>query len=250
MASRNEPAGGRRLVTPGELAQMIDISAVQAFHTEDDVQAVAHSACAGGFVAAHALPHFMPLLRRLIPPGGPTRAGGPVGFPSGGHATATKLAEARSLVSEGADELDMMINVGRLKSGHLQYVTDEIWAVVEAIAPVPLKVILEVFHLTDDEIRRGCDCVVAAGAAFVKTGTGWTPSGTTVERVGLICEAVQGRAEVKASGGIRDLHTIAAMIALGVTRFGINTQVALDLVRQCAALPAGGIEIVPCRAQA
>lgn len=250
MTFTNHAADAPRIVGASQLAQMIDISAVQAFHTELDVQTVARSAREGGFIAAHALPHFMPLLRRLIPAGGPTLVGGPVGFPSGGHATSTKVVEARTLVAEGAEELDMMINVGRLKSGHLQYVTDEIRGVVEAIAPVPLKVILEISYLTDDEIRHGCDSVVAAGAAFVKTGTGWTPSGTTVERVALICDAVRGRAQVKASGGIRDLQTIAAMIELGVTRFGINTQVALDLVKQCAALPAGGLQIASSRVQA
>jgi deoxyribose-phosphate aldolase len=250
MTFTNHVAEGPRIVSAGELAQMIDISAVQAFHTEGDVRTVARSAREGGFIAAHALPHFVPLLRSLIPAGGPTRVGGPVGFPSGGHATPTKVIEARTLVLEGAEELDMMLNVGRLKSGHLQYVTDEIRAVAEAIAPVPLKVILEVFHLTDDEIRHGCNCVVAAGAEFVKTGTGWTPSGTTIERVALICDAVRGEAEVKASGGIRDLQTISAMIQLGVTRFGINTQVALELVKQCAALPSGGLQVGSHRVQA
>ncbi|MGF6767598.1 deoxyribose-phosphate aldolase [Paraburkholderia sp. GAS199] len=250
MTSTNQTADVPHVLRASELAQMIDISAVQAFHTEADVQAVARSAREGGFIAAHALPHFMPLLRRLIPADGPTRVGGPVGFPSGGHASATKVVEARTLVSEGAEELDMMINVGRLKSGHLQYVTDEIRAVVEAITPVPLKVILEISYLTDDEIRRGCDCVIAAGAAFVKTATGWTPPGTTVERVALICDAVRGRVQVKASGGIRDLQTIAAMIDLGVSRFGINTQVALDLVQQCEALPQGGLQIASSRADA
>ncbi|WP_175857715.1 deoxyribose-phosphate aldolase [Burkholderia anthina] len=250
MALQNRPIDGPRTVKATELAQMIDISAVQAFHTEHDVRELARHALDGGFVAAHALPHFVPILRELIPVGGTTLVGGPVGFPSGGHATSTKLAEARTLVADGAEELDMMINVGRLKSGHLTYVADEIRAVVETIAPVPLKVILEVFHLSDDEIRHGCDCAVAGGAAFVKTGTGWTASGTTPARVALICDAVQGRAQVKASGGIRDLATIAAMIGSGVSRFGINTQVARDLVRQCAALPGGALEIRPATVQA
>jgi deoxyribose-phosphate aldolase len=244
MKNSNEPGVNRR-VSASELAQMIDISAVQAFHTEKDVQEVARSALEGGFIAAHALPHFVPLLRRLIPAGGHTLVGGPVGFPSGGHTTQTKIVEARTLVSDGAEEVDMMMNVGRLKSGHVQYVTDEIRAVADAIAPVPLKVILEVFHLSDDEIRVACQCVIDGRAAFVKTGTGWTPSGTTLERVRLVSDVVQGRVQIKASGGIRDLPTIAAMVSMGVSRFGINTQVALDLVRQCGLLPDGGMLITP-----
>jgi deoxyribose-phosphate aldolase len=191
-----------------------------------------------GFIAAHALPHFVPLLRSLVPAGGSTLVGGPVGFPSGGHTTMIKLAEARSLVEAGADEMDMMINLGRLKSDDLGYVRDEIKAVVEGIAPVPLKVILEVSRLTDDEIRRGSEAVVEAGAAFVKTGTGWTGEPTTLDHIRLINAVVQGSCRIKASGGIRNLETINAMLSLGVTRFGINTDVALGLLKECASAEA------------
>jgi deoxyribose-phosphate aldolase len=102
--------------------------------------------------------------------GSSTLVGGPIGFPSGGHTTVIKLAEARSLVEAGADELDMMINLGRLKSGDLGYVRDEIKAVAETIAPVLLKVILEVSRLTDDEIRRGSEAAVNGGAASHTSG--------------------------------------------------------------------------------
>jgi deoxyribose-phosphate aldolase len=230
-------------ITANELAALIDISAVQAFHAESDVRELAGIATQRGFIAAHVLPHFVPLLRSLVPAGGKTLVGGPVGFPSGGHKTRIKVAEAEGLVADGAEELDMMINVGRLKSGDLDYVKADIRAVVKAIAPVPLKVILEVAHLTDEEIRSAASIVAESGAAFVKTGTGWTPSATTVERLRLIVDTVQGAVQVKASGGIRSLETIAGMIDLGVTRFGINTKVAVDLVAQCAALPGGRLTI-------
>lgn len=230
-------------IGPRELAALIDISAVQAFHTETDVREVAKIAVDQGFIAAHVLPNFVPLLRSLVPAGGVTLVGGPIGFPSGGHSTRTKAFEGAVLVADGAEELDMMINVGRLKSGDYDYVKADIRAVVDAIAPVPLKVILEVSHLTDDEIRAGAAIVAESGAAFVKTGTGWTPSATTVDRLRLIVETVQGAVQVKASGGIRSLETIAEMIDLGVTRFGINTRVAVDLVQACAALPDGRLAI-------
>lgn len=230
-------------IGPRELAALIDISAVQAFHTEKDVRDVAGIAVEQGFIAAHVLPNFVPLLRSLVPAGGATLVGGPIGFPSGGHATKTKCFEGAGLVADGAEELDMMINVGRLKSGDFDYVKQDIRAVVEAIAPVPLKVILEVAHLTDDEIRAGASIVAESGAAFVKTGTGWTPSASTVDRLRLIVETVQGAVQVKASGGIRSLETVAAMIDLGVTRFGINTKVAVELVNECAALPGGRLAI-------
>ncbi|WP_322884962.1 deoxyribose-phosphate aldolase [Sinorhizobium medicae] len=230
-------------LAPRDLAALIDISAVQAFHTEADVRELAEIAVAEGFIAAHALPNFVPLLRSLVPPGGPTLVGGPVGFPSGGHTTRMKIAEASELAEGGAQELDMMINVGRLKSGDIGYVRSEIRAVVEAIAPVPLNVILELAHLTDEEIRTASAIVAESGAAFVKTGTGWTPSATTLERLKLIAVTVEGAVEIKAAGGIRSLDAIAEMLRLGVTRFGINTQVAVDLVRQCAALPGSRLDI-------
>ncbi|MCB1497364.1 MAG: deoxyribose-phosphate aldolase [Bauldia sp.] len=222
-----------------ELAALIDISAVQAFHTEQDIRALAKIATENRFVAAHALPHFVPLLRSLIPAGAFTMVGGPVGFPSGGHATRTKIVEATALVADGAQELDMMMNIGRLKSGDTDYVAKEIAAVAEAIAPVPLKVIIELYHLNDEEIRRASEIVAESGAAFVKTGTGWTPSATTVEKIRIIAKTVRGRVAIKASGGIRGLETIREMVGLGVSRFGINTRTAVDLLRQCAALPGG-----------
>jgi deoxyribose-phosphate aldolase len=225
------------------LAALIDISAVQAFHTESDVRELARIATAQGFIAAHALPHFVPLLRTLVPKGGATLVGGPIGFPSGGHTTRTKVVEAQNLVGEGAEELDMMMNVGRFKSGDTAYVAAEIRAVADAIAPVPLKVIIEIAHLTDDEIRRAAEIVAENGAAFVKTGTGWAPGGTTVDKIRLIAGVVQGRVGIKASGGIRSLETMREMIALGVTRFGINTAVAVQLVEACAALPGGRLPL-------
>ena len=170
-------------LAPRDLAALIDISAVQAFSTEADVRQLAQVATAEGFIAAHALPNFVPLLRSLIPQGSGTRVGGPIGFPSGGHATRIKVAEAIAMTADGAEELDMVINVGRLKSGDLEYVKADVRAVVEAIAPAPLKVILDIAYLSDDEIRRGAAIIAESGAAFVKTGTGWTPNATTVERL-------------------------------------------------------------------
>lgn len=102
------------------------------------------------------------------------------------------------------------------------------------VAPIPLKVIIEVSRLTDDEIPRASESVVAAGAAFVKTGTGWTGETTTLNHIRIINAVVQGNCQIKASGGIRNLETIKAMLSLGVTRFGINTRVALELIKECA----------------
>ena len=249
IVSRTEQgiAKSMRQLTAADLAAMIDVSAVQAFNTEQDIRVLAEIAGRAGFVMAHALPHFVPLLRSLLPRGARTLVGGPIGFPSGGHTAATKIAEAEGLVRFGAEELDLMMNIGRLKSGDLDYVQKEVSAVVQAVAPIPVKVIIEIGHLTDDEIRRACNIVVGSAAAFVKTGSGWTSTPTTIERIALIADTVQGAVKIKASGGIRDLDTVARMVALGVTRFGINTQAAVELVERCAALPGNALVIPEAR---
>lgn len=236
-------ASAERILSPRDLAHMIDISAVQAFHTETDLREVARVALADGFIAVHALPHFTALLSTLLPPEQGVLVGGPIGFPSGGNRTETKLVEARGLVADGATEVDMMMNIGRLKSGDDAYVAAELAAVIQAVAPVPVKVIIEVSRLSDDEIRRAAALVAVSGAAFVKTGTGWTGLPTTLHHIRLIREAAGGEIGIKASGGIRDLDTVAAMIRAGVTRFGINTAVAQELIAACYALPGGGLRI-------
>ncbi|MBI4923274.1 MAG: deoxyribose-phosphate aldolase [Devosia nanyangense] len=213
-----------------ELARHIDVSCVQAFHSAADIAELARIANAHGFVAAHVLPHFVPRLQANLGAGAKTLVGAPVGFPSGGATTATKLAEARELVTMGAQELDLMINVGRLISGDTAYVDAEIKAVIDAVAPLPVKVLLEVHYLSDDQIRIGCELAIKRKAAFVKTSTGWSPGGATIDKVRVIREATRGAIGIKASGGIRDFATIDALSELGVTRFGINSRVAVELV--------------------
>ncbi len=217
-----------------ELARIIDISAVQTFHDLTDVAELARVARSYGFIAAHVLPGFVPLLRDQLA-GSDTLVGAPVGFPSGGSTTRIKLAEARDLVEAGVQEMDLMINVGRLRSKDKGYVLDEVRLAVDAVAPIPVKVILEIHYLTDEEIKVACEICISGGAEFVKTSTGWTSSGATLDRVGFITRFVDGAIKVKASGGIRDLDTMENMLALGVKRFGINTGAAIAILSQCEA---------------
>ena len=137
----------------------------------------------------------------------------------------------------------MVINVGRLRSGQYAYLADEIGAVAAAIAPAPLKVILEIFHLNDNEIKRGCEAAIKGGAAFVKTGTGWTPSTSTPARIRLITGFVGTAIRVKASGGIRGLAVVADMLGLGISRFGVNTASAVELLEACRRFPQGALTI-------
>jgi len=214
------------------LARAIDISCVQAFHNESDVRELADAARSGGFVSAHVLPGWVPLLRELLT-GSDTLTGAPAGFPSGGSTTSTKVFEAEQLLAAGVQEMDVVVNIGRLRSGDLGYATAELSEIVSLTSgSIPLRAILEVGYLDDDQIRAGCDCALEAGVPWIKTGTGWSGHPTQRHHVALIAERVAGRAAIKAAGGIRDLATVRDLIGLGVTRFGMNAAVARTLVTE------------------
>ncbi|MFZ5833353.1 MAG: deoxyribose-phosphate aldolase [Planctomycetota bacterium] len=230
-------------LTATQLAQKIDVSAVQTRHSEPEIRLIAEQARKRGFAAVHVLPCWIPLLRDLLAGQDRTLVGGPAGFPSGAHRTEVKVAEARWLVADGAQEIDLMINVGMLRAGRNEYVEEEIRRVVGAVGGVPVKVILEVAYLEADEIRRACDLSITGGAAFVKTATGWAPSGATLEVVKLITDHVGGAIQVKAAGGIRDLETVRAMLRMGVARFGINLQASLDLIQAVEGVRGGVLEL-------
>lgn len=208
------------------IARMIDLSAVQADSSEADVRAVAEMCRKYGFICAFALPAFTPLLIELLKDRPDIMVGGVAGFPGGGTTTASKVNEARELITMGCNEIDMVINIGQAKSGNWDAVAADIRAVVEAAGKTPVKVILECHYLTNDEIRQACEVAVTAGVAFVKTGTGWAPTGATLENVALMKQTVGDRCQVKAAGGVRDLATLLAMVERGVTRFGIGVRTA------------------------
>jgi deoxyribose-phosphate aldolase len=192
-------------------------------------------------ICAFVLPCYLPELKSLLAAAPDVGVGAVVGFPSGAHSRATKVAEAREQIAQGASEVDMVINVGMLRSGCDQYVEDDIRAVVEAAQGIPVKVILEAHYLTDDQIVRGSQLIVRAGAAFVKTGTGWAPTGATLHNVRLIKSAIGDTAQIKAAGGVRDLATVAEMLRLGVRRFGVGLSAAVKILEECSTL--GGISV-------
>jgi deoxyribose-phosphate aldolase len=229
-------------LTARQLARMMDLSAVRAEVDVDEVRRLAAAARQYHCVCAFVLPGYFPELKALLADAPEVGAGAVVGFPSGGHSTAIKVAEAKEQLLAGASELDMVINVGRLRSGQDGCVVEDIRAVVQAAGPVPVKVILEAHHLSDEEIVRGSQLAVQAGAAYVKTGTGWAPTGATLHNVRLIHSAVGGAAKVKAAGGVRDLKTIVEMIRLGVSRFGVGLATGTRILDECA-LVADGMEV-------
>ena len=150
-----------------------------------------------------------------------------VGFPLGAMSTAAKAFEAKHAVSEGADEVDMVINIGAMKDENYDFVKEDIAAVVEASKPAIVKVIIEACLLTDEEKKKACLLSVEAGADFVKTSTGFSTGGATVEDIKLMRETVGDKAQVKASGGIRTPEDADAMLKAGADRIGAGNGVVL-----------------------
>ncbi len=154
-----------------------------------------------------------------------------VGFPHGGSVTAIKVAEANQAMDDGAVELDMVLNIGELRSGNEDFVFEDIRAVCEVAHArgVKVKVILENAYLTDEQKVRGCQLAEKAGADWVKTSTGFAPGGATLEDLRLMRRTVSDHVQVKAAGGVRTLDALLAVIEAGVTRCGATaTATILD----------------------
>lgn len=223
--------------TAAEVAGMIDHAILKPEFTRPEVDSQLDvaaryrifSVCVRPSDVAHAV-------ARLAGTG--VAAGTVIGFPHGTTSTQAKVGEARQALADGAAELDMVLNIGRLRSGLLVDVEADIRAVVETAGQHVVKVILETALLTDGEIADGCAAADRAGAAFVKTSTGFAGGGATLEHVALMRRSVGPSVQVKASGGVRDLDTVLAFLAAGVTRFGTSgTATILD---DAAARERGG----------
>ncbi|MDQ1512259.1 MAG: deoxyribose-phosphate aldolase [Microbacteriaceae bacterium] len=167
-----------------------------------------------------------------------------LGFPHGSTSTAAKVAEARRALDDGASELDMVLHIGRLRSGDLAAVEDDIHAVVDEAAGQVVKVILETVFLTDDEIVAACGAAERAGAQFVKTSTGFAGGGATLPTLRLMRRSVSPGMRIKASGGVRSLATLLEMRAVGVDRFGTSATetILTDARRMDATGSASGAE--------
>lgn len=211
-------------LTPVELARYVDHTLLAPTATAADVDALAAEAARLGTYSICVSPAMLP-----VATSGGVLVATVCGFPSGKHTPAAKAFEAADSVSRGADEVDMVIELGLVKAGRLDDTQAEI-AAVRAVVPTPkvLKVIIESAALTDDEIVAACQAAEAAGADFVKTSTGYHPAGgASVHAVELMRATVGDRLGVKASGGIRDWATAIAMIEAGATRLGLSGTAAV-----------------------
>jgi len=211
-----------------ELAQYVDHTLLKPESTDADVAALAEEATGLGTYSICISPSKLPI---ALPAGSAVKIATVCGFPSGSHHAEVKAAEAAHAVLDGAHEVDMVINLGAVKSGDWAQVQADIEAVRAAAAhPTVLKVIIESAALTDEEIVKACEASEAAGADFVKTSTGFHPAGgASVHAVELMARTVGGRLGVKASGGVRTAADALAMIAAGATRLGLSgTAAVLD----------------------
>lgn len=150
-----------------------------------------------------------------------------IGFPLGANTTETKVFETKNAISLGANEIDMVLNIGAVKSGNWKLVEDDIRAVKNACQEKVLKVIFETCLLTDEEKKMCAQVSERAGADFIKTSTGFSSAGATYDDVSLMRAAVTSKVQVKASGGVRDLSTALKMIELGATRLGTSSGIAI-----------------------
>ena len=205
---------------------LLDHTVLRPDATKADVLRLCLEAKESGFVVIFVPPCYIDEAVAAVA-GTNIRVGIPVGFPLGGHTTATKVAEAIEGVARGAKVLDMVINVSRLKSGDYDLVRSDMAEVVQATRGVEHKVILETCCLTREEKITACRLAVEAGMDYVKTSTGFSASGATVEDVRLMKETVAGRAKVKASGGIRDWKTTLAMLEAGADRIGTSASLVI-----------------------
>ena len=146
-----------------------------------------------------------------------------IGFPLGAMSKEAKVAETKDAVAKGADEVDMVINIGRLKDKNYDYVTEEIREIKQACGEKTLKVIIETCLLNDEEKEKACECILEAGADFVKTSTGFSTAGATFEDVALLKKTVGDRCFIKAAGGVRSREDFEKMISLGANRIGTSS---------------------------
>ena len=208
------------------LNKYIDHTILKATASSEDVQKLCeeakkhefYSVCVNGCYVADAS-HLLQ--------GTDVKVAAVVGFPLGAMTTAAKVFEAKEAVENGASEIDMVINIAKLKDGEFEFVENEIRQIKEAIGDNVLKVIIETCYLTDEEKVKACELSLAAKADFVKTSTGFGTDGATYEDVKLMKSVVGDNAKVKASGGVRDKETAQKYVDLGAERLGTSSGIEI-----------------------
>lgn len=207
-------------------AKMFDHTLLKADATRAQVEKICQEAVAYKFASVCVNSYYTKLVAEKLSGSGVMTCT-VVGFPLGQMSTKAKAAETKIAVEDGAEEIDMVINVGALKEGSYDVVLEDIKAVKEACGKAHLKVIIETCLLTDEEKVKACELSKEAGADFVKTSTGFSTGGATAEDVALMRKTVGPELGVKASGGIRDKATAEKMVQAGANRLGTSATIAI-----------------------
>lgn len=210
--------------TKKSIAKMMDHAVLKPAMTDDDIRTNAAMCMANGVGDLCVRPTDTALAASLLKGSGITVAV-VIGFPHGASRSEVKALEARLAIEDGADELDMVMNIGKFLSGDYEYVKRDIAAVVAVASPkrVLVKVIQESCLLTLEQVAMACELAIAAGADFVKTSTGFNGEGATVEQVEVMLKTCAGRAKVKPSGGIRDWARAVMFAEMGADRLGVSS---------------------------
>lgn len=208
------------------LEKYIDHTLLKATATIEEIKTLCNEAIKYDFFSVCVNSAFVPYAKKFLE-GTQIKVCSVVGFPLGAMSSESKIFETQQAIADGADEIDMVINVGLLKSGEIDKVREEIAGIKKACGDKVLKVILETCYLSDDEKRLACELSVASGADFVKTSTGFGTGGATIADVQLMKESVNGKAKIKASGGVRDYETAVSYINAGVQRIGTSNGIAI-----------------------
>jgi deoxyribose-phosphate aldolase len=205
-----------------ELNRYIDHTLLKSTATERDIIKLCSEAETYNFYSVCVNSCYVPLAKEALKDT-EVKICTVIGFPLGATATEAKVFEAIKAVEQGADEIDMVLNIGFLKSNNYVAVLKDISAVKNAIGKTPLKVILEISELSKNEIVKASEICIDAQADFVKTSTGFSKSGATLTAVKIIKKTVKNKAKIKASGGIRDFDTASKYIDIGVDRLGTSS---------------------------
>lgn len=205
-----------------KLQQYIDHTLLKPTAGPADIKQLCREARDYEFYAVCVNSSYVPLAKNELK-GSDVKLAAVIGFPLGAMATSVKLQEAAYCLEQGADEIDMVINLGWLKSGAYNRVLDELRSIKALAKDRILKVIIETCYLSDEEIEKACNLVVESGADFVKTSTGFGTGGATYKAVALMKATVGEKIKIKASGGIRDRETALKYIQMGVSRLGTSS---------------------------
>ena len=208
------------------LAKYIDHTLLKPQASQAEIEKLCQEARQYGFFSVCVNPYWVALCKKQLA-GSEVKVCTVIGFPLGATPTEVKVFEAQKALADGADELDMVVNLGAIKSGNWDYVLSDIQAVRRAGKDFTLKVIIETSVLTDEEKVKVCQLADQAGADFVKTSTGFTGAGATASDVALMKKSVREGVQVKASGGVRTREDFDAMVAAGATRIGASAGVKI-----------------------